>query len=151
MISSEISSKVYLRFDLATMDKQVILEEINFKASRSSGAGGQHVNKVSTKVDLSFDLLNSKAFTDFEKERLLEKLKGKLTKEGILQIQCQETRSQLKNKKVATQRLLDELKAALVVPKRRKKSKPSKAAKEKRLKSKKHLSDKKVGRRKIDF
>lgn len=150
MISLRTSSRVYLRFD-QVMDKQAILEEINFKASRSSGAGGQHVNKVSTKVDLSFDLLQSKAFTEFEKERLQEKLKGKLTKEGILRIQCQETRSQLKNKKIAIQRLLDELTAALVVPKRRKKSKPSKAAKEKRLKSKKRLSDKKLGRRKIDF
>lgn len=133
------------------MDKGIIITEITYKASRSSGAGGQHVNKVSTKVDLSFDIARSQAFSEEEKARLLEKLRGKLTKEGILQIQCQETRSQSKNKKVAIERLFETLTNALIIPKRRKKSRPSKAVKEKRLKSKRMQSEKKANRKQIRY
>lgn len=133
------------------MDKQAIKREISFKTSKSSGPGGQHVNKVSTKVELLFDIEQSIAFTPEEKARLLLKLQKRINKEGMLIIQSQSTRSQSKNKKDAEEKLYQTLESALIVPKRRKKTRPSKQVKEKRLKSKKINSMKKVNRRKIDF
>ena len=121
------------------MDKSIILSEIKFKAVRASGAGGQHVNKVSTKVELTYNLKESKAFSNEEKSRLFEKLGNKLTKDGFLIIQSQDSRSQLKNKKTAEAKLFRSLKDALIVSKRRKKTLPSKKAREKRLLSKKTL------------
>ncbi len=131
------------------MDKAIIRNEIKYKAVRASGAGGQHVNKVSTKVELSFDLAKTNAFTIEEKIRLLEKLSNKLNKEDILIIQSQDSRSQLKNKKDAEDKLLKVLSAALFVPKKRKKTLPSKKMKENRLRSKKIQSDKKANRSRI--
>lgn len=113
---------------------------------RSSGAGGQHVNKVSSKVELTFDLGNSMALTDIEKNRLLRKLSTKLSKENILIMQCEETRSQHKNKELVIKKFLDTLEASLTVPKRRRKTKPSRSAIEKRLKSKKKAALKKLNR-----
>lgn len=133
------------------MDKALIIQELQFKAVRSSGAGGQHVNKVSTKIELSFDLSNSKAISDIEKERLLVKLENRLTKENVLLMQCDESRSQHKNKQLVIKRLLETLKNALIVPKKRKKTKPSRAAVEKRLKAKKKSSQKKANRSKPDL
>jgi len=140
-----------LYLEYCDMDKGIIVNEIIFKASRSSGAGGQHVNKVSTKVELSFDIEKSLAFSDEEKGRLLEKLKTNFTKEGLINIQSQATRSQSKNKKVAIDKLFELLENALIVPKKRKKTRPSKAVKENRLKSKRINSEKKQNRRKIDY
>ena len=133
------------------MDSSIISKEIKFKAVRASGAGGQHVNKVSTKVELSFDLNNTNAFSDEEKSRLIKKLENKLTKDGLLIIHSQDSRSQLKNKKNAESKLIILLKEALIVPKKRKKSLPSKKAKEKRLVSKKITSEKKAWRGKVDY
>ena len=82
------------------MDKKVLLSELKFKAVRSSGAGGQNVNKVSSKVVLSFDLANSLGLTHDEKELLLTKISTKLTQENILILTSEEDRSQLKNKEV---------------------------------------------------
>ena len=113
---------------------------------RSSGAGGQHVNKVSSKVELTFDLGNSMALTDIEKNRLLKKLSSKLSKENILLLQCEETRSQHKNKELVIKKFLETLEANLVVPKRRRKTKPTRSAIEKRLKSKKKAALKKLNR-----
>ena len=76
--------------------------EIKFKTSRSTGPGGQNVNKVNTKVELRFDVVNSGVLTDMEKEHLLRKLRNKITTDGILIIVSQQSRSQLKNKKIAT-------------------------------------------------
>jgi len=133
------------------MDKSTILSEIKFKAVRSSGAGGQHVNKVSTKVELTLDILQSQAFSKEEKSRLLEKLKHKLTKENLLIIQSQDSRSQLKNKKDAQAKLLQLIKNALIVPKKRRKTTPSKKAIQKRLTSKKLRAEKKAWRGKVDY
>lgn len=133
------------------MDKEKIIGELQFKAIRSSGAGGQHVNKVASKVELTFDIENSLALTNNEKERIAVRLKSRLTKEGILLLQCDEARSQHRNKKLVTERFLYLLKKALEVPKKRKPTKPSKGAVEKRLKSKKKLSDKKSNRQKPKY
>lgn len=133
------------------MDRNRIINELQFKAVRSSGAGGQHVNKVSTKIELSFNVLSSIALSDPEKERLLLKLKKRLTKEHVLLLQCDESRSQHKNKELIIKRFLELLKDALSIPKKRKRTKPSRAAIEKRLKDKKVSSEKKANRSKRDF
>jgi len=130
------------------LQKEIILKELKFKAIRSSGAGGQHVNKVSSKVELSFSILDSEALSDKEKERLLLKLANRLTKENILILQCDEARSQHKNKDLVVKRFLDMLKKALHIPKKRKPTKPSKSSVEKRLKSKKVTSSIKANRKK---
>lgn len=133
------------------MDQVLIIQELQFKAVRSSGAGGQHVNKVSTKIELSFHVPSSNALSDSEKERLLSKLENRLTKENVLLMQCDESRSQHKNKVLVIKRFLETLNNALRVPKKRKKTKPSKAAIEKRLKAKKKSSQKKANRSKPDL
>lgn len=134
-----------------TMDEQRIVQELQFKAVRSSGAGGQHVNKVSTKVELTFNLGDSSALSEEEKERISKKLTTKLTKDGMLLLQEDKTRSQHKNKELVIKRFLALLTEALKVPKKRKKSKPTKASIEKRLKSKRISSQKKANREKPDL
>lgn len=129
------------------MDEKQLIQEINYKAVRSSGAGGQNVNKVSSKVELHFDLLSSAAFSDEEKDRLLKKLQSRLTKNEELILQCDESRSQHKNREIVTQRFLELIQEGLKKPKPRKKTKPSKAAKLKRLREKKIQSQKKSSRR----
>lgn len=128
------------------MNREDIIRELKFKAVRSSGAGGQHVNKVSSKIELTFDIESSMALTDLEKNRLLKKLSSKLNKENILLMQCEETRSQHKNKELVIKKFLETLETNLVVPKRRKKTKPTRSAIEKRLKSKKKAALKKLNR-----
>ena len=88
------------------MDKELINHELVFKAVRSSGPGGQHVNKVSSKVQLTFDILNSKGLSTEEKERLLKKLNNQLSKSGILLMSADESRSQLKNRTTVTLSLI---------------------------------------------
>ena len=82
------------------LDKE-IEKEFNLKAIRSSGSGGQHVNKVATKIELSFNVELSQSLTQEQKEIIIDKLAKRLTKENVLIIQCSETRSQLKNKRIA--------------------------------------------------
>jgi len=106
------------------------------------------VNKVSSKVELSFDVNTSLALSIREKERILLKLANRLTKEHLLILQCDEARSQHKNKQLVINRFFDVLKKALHVPKKRKPTKPSKSSIEKRLKSKKAASTKKANRQK---
>jgi len=130
------------------MERAQILRELQFKAIRSSGAGGQHVNKVSSKIELSFDLGNSQALQEEEKERLLSKLSNRLSKESMLILQCDESRSQHKNKELVIKRFLDLIENALKIPKKRKATKPSKASIEKRLQNKKKAAEKKAGRTK---
>ncbi len=130
------------------MDNSSILQELQFKAIRSSGPGGQHANKVSSKVELVFDIAHSKGLSEAEKNRLFFKLKSKLSKENVLTLQCDESRSQHKNKDLVIKRFFELLKKALLVPKKRKRTKPSKGAIEKRLQAKKRAALKKVNRSK---
>lgn len=130
------------------MNTEIILTELSYKAVRSSGAGGQNVNKVSSKVVLTFDLTNSLAFEEEEKELALTKLRSKLTSEGILILNCDEDRSQLKNKEIVTKRFLELIKKSLVVPKERKATKIPRSVVEKRLKDKSSQSEIKQNRRK---
>ncbi|AWX44438.1 Peptidyl-tRNA hydrolase ICT1, mitochondrial [Flagellimonas maritima] len=130
------------------MKKEQILRELNFKAVRSSGAGGQHVNKVSSKVELSFSLDSSLGLSMEEKQRISKKLGTRLTKNQVLILQCDEARSQHKNKEIVIKRFFQLLKKALEIPKNRKTTKPSKSSIEKRLKAKKIDASKKVNRKK---
>ena len=133
------------------MKTEILLTELQFKAVRSSGAGGQNVNKVSSKVMLSFDVNQSLALTDEEKTLLKHKLASKLTNEQVLILARNEDRSQLKNKTIVTKRFLELLKSSLVVPKKRKPTKIPRAVIEKRIKAKRNLSEIKQNRRKPNF
>ncbi len=132
------------------LDATKIISELSFKAVRSSGAGGQNVNKVSSKVVLTFDLRNSQALSAEEKLLLETKLSSRLTLEQILILNCDEDRSQLKNKAIVTKRFLNIITAGLVIPKIRKATKIPKSVIRKRIKDKKNLSDIKKSRRKPD-
>ena len=129
------------------MNAENILKELNFKAIRSSGAGGQHVNKTSSKIELTFDLENSNSLSEDEKTLLKAKLSSKLTNENVLILFCEETRSQHRNKDLAIKRFLGLIKTNLIRPKRRKKTKPSKGAIKKRLETKQRTSVKKALRK----
>ncbi len=133
------------------METEKIISELQFKAVRSSGAGGQNVNKVSSKVVLSFDLKNSQALTEEEKVLLENKLASRLTSEQILILNCDEDRSQLKNKSIVIKRFLYIITAGLVIPKIRKATKVPKSVIRKRIKDKKNLSEIKQSRRNPDF
>ena len=133
------------------MNSENILKELKFKAVRSSGAGGQHVNKVSSKIELFFDLQNSDSITSEEKELLQKNLKSKLTKDGVLMLQCAESRSQHKNKEIAIKRFFQIITNGLKVPKKRKATKPSKSSINKRLEKKKKHAYKKAFRRKPEL
>ena len=129
------------------MDINVVLTELKFKAVRSSGPGGQHVNKTATKIEISLGISDSLAFSEEEKETLLRKLKTKISSEGILQLSCGETRSQHRNKAIIIDRLIELLTKSLKKQKPRKKTKPSKRAVEKRLNTKKNKALKKINRK----
>lgn len=133
------------------MKTDIILTELQFKAVRSSGAGGQNVNKVSSKVVLTFDLKKSHALTEEEKELLTHKLATRLTSEQILILNCDEDRSQLKNKTIVTKRFLELINKSLIVPKKRKATKIPRSVIEKRIKTKRNLSEIKQNRRKPHF
>ena len=133
------------------MQQEQILTELQFKAIRSSGPGGQHANKVSSKVELSFHIDSSAGLTERQKKRALLKLGNKISKEGNLILQCDESRSQHKNKELVTKRFLKLLEKSLMVPKVRKKSRPTRSSIEKRLKSKKLASLKKTNRGKPEY
>lgn len=133
------------------MNKEIIFSELQFKAVRSSGAGGQHVNKTSSKVELYFDLKNSAGFDEKERELLLKNLSTRLTKEAILILSSGESRSQHTNKDKVIKRFFKILEKGVIVPKKRKPSRMSKAQKLKRLSNKKKHSAKKSLRKKPDL
>ena len=128
------------------MNIEQLHKEVHYKAVASSGPGGQNVNKVATKVQLYFDVLNSLAFAKAEHERIITALNKQLTTEGILQVNCQESRSQAKNKELVFKKLLAALSKASVIIKVRKKRTVPKSVKRKRLNNKKKQSDKKKDR-----
>lgn len=133
------------------MNKEQLIKELQFKAVRSSGAGGQHVNKVSSKIELYFDLLASEGLSESEKEQLLKNLITKLTKENVLILNSQESRSQHRNKELVIERFFNTIEEGLTIPKVRKLTKPKKTAITKRLDVKKQRSEKKEGRKKFRF
>ena len=133
------------------MDKEQILSEVTFKAVRSSGAGGQNVNKVSSKVVLNFDVENSKGLFEDEKPLVLSKLSTRLTKENILILNCDEDRSQFKNKAIVTKRFFDLITQSLHKDKIRKAIKIPKSVIRKRLKDKKSISETKKNRKRPEF
>jgi len=127
--------------------KDELQKEVTYKTSRSGGKGGQNVNKVSSKVELLFDINQSILFTDEQKTLLQSKLQTRLNKDGYLQVMCEEERSQYLNKKKALEKLQLILTHALHQPKSRKATKPSKAMIEARLANKKLQSAKKASRK----
>ncbi len=129
------------------MNKNLLIKELIYKTSRSSGSGGQNVNKVETKVELRFDIQNSTQLTENEKVIIFSKLKNRISSERILIIACDTERTQLANKKKVSELFLQLIEKALVKPKKRVKTKPTKASKEKRLKDKKVQSEKKQYRK----
>nr|WP_315231290.1 alternative ribosome rescue aminoacyl-tRNA hydrolase ArfB [uncultured Flavobacterium sp.] len=133
------------------MENEKIIAELSFKAVRSSGAGGQNVNKVSSKVVLTFDLKNSQALTEEEKLLVETKLSSRLTTDSVLILNCDEDRSQFRNKEIVIKRFLELIKNALFIPKERKPTKIPKSVIRKRIKDKKNISEIKKTRRKPDF
>jgi ribosome-associated protein len=101
------------------VNADTLISELIFKAVRSSGSGGQHVNKVSSKMELHFNLDSSESFSDEEKQLLLQTLSNRLTKDNRLILQCDETRSQHKNKELVIKRFLNLIKEGLIIPKKK--------------------------------
>ncbi|MFB9845229.1 alternative ribosome rescue aminoacyl-tRNA hydrolase ArfB [Mucilaginibacter ginsenosidivorans] len=128
--------------------KTDLQKEVIYKTSRSGGKGGQNVNKVSTKVELLFDIERSLLFSDEEKQRLTEKLQSRLNRDGYLQVMSEEERSQYLNKERAIEKLVLILTKALHQPKKRKATKPTKAMIAARLGNKRQQSAKKAARKK---
>lgn len=126
-----------------------LLQELNFSVSRSSGPGGQNVNKVNTKVTLKFDVVKSQVLTEEEKEIILKKVPAKLTTDGVLVLTAQESRSQLQNKESVIMKLDKLLSKTFEKRKVRKPTKPSKGAVQKRIKRKKQHAEKKQWRQKL--
>lgn len=123
------------------------ITELTYKTSRSGGAGGQNVNKVETAVTVMWNVTETQYFNDYQKNLILDKLKNRINTEGILQLTATENRTQLQNKKSATERILMLVDQAIYIPKFRKATKPSKAKIQKRLDTKKKISEKKENRK----
>ncbi len=130
------------------MNFEILRNELEFKATRSSGAGGQHVNKVSSKIELTFNIGTSNGLTDREKGILFTKLTNKISKEQILTLTCQETRSQHKNKEIIIKRFFELIKESLVKKKFRIKTKPTRSSLKRKVDNKKKHGLKKALRKK---
>ena len=125
--------------------------EISYRASRSSGPGGQHVNTSSTRVELVWDVAGSEVLTAEQRARLLQRLGSRLTAEGILILASQATRSQHRNREDVTDRFVKLVREALRVPKKRRKTQPTRASRERRLQAKKRRSETKKLRGPVSF
>jgi ribosome-associated protein len=126
-------------------------EELSIRASRSGGAGGQHVNTSSTRIELLWNVAQTRALPDELRERVLERLRARTNADGFIRIVSSEHRSQLRNRGAAEERLVAIVRSALAVPRTRKKTAPTRASKEARLESKKRRSEIKKRRAREDF
>jgi ribosome-associated protein len=133
------SEKVLSVNDLLSIPRS----ELDVRVSRSSGAGGQHVNKTSSRVEIFWNIPGSRALTEEQRARLLDKLSSRLTTEGSIRVVASDMRSQSRNRDIAEERLSELVRRALMVPRKRKATKPTRAAREARLESKKLHSNKK--------
>ena len=124
--------------------------ELQYRASRAGGPGGQHVNTSSTRIELLWDLTRSTAVSDELRGRLLEKLASRLDADGMVRVVASDRRSQLQNRQAAEDRLVALVSKALVVPKKRRATRPTKASREARLTDKKRRGERKRNRRR-DF
>ena len=122
------------------------VEELTFTASRSSGPGGQNVNKLSTRVTLQFDVLRSPSLMEDQKQRILVKLKSRISKDGVLRVSCQRSRSQAANRDGAVERFVELLRQALTRRLPRKRTALPASARERRLEDKKRRSRVKAAR-----
>lgn len=125
--------------------------ELDVRVSRSSGAGGQHVNKTSSRVEIFWNVLTSRALDEEHRNRLREKLASRLTTEGSVRVVASDMRSQSRNRELAEERLAELVRRALIIPRKRRATRPTRASKEARLESKKRHSTKKAERRKKSF
>jgi ribosome-associated protein len=125
------------------------MSELSFRFARSGGPGGQHANRSATQVELLFDVAGSLSLNETQRRRVLRKLKSRIDKEGILHLVSQETRSQFRNREEVVERFQELMREALRVPKRRLPTRPSRAARERRLEEKRRRSEKKRRRRPV--
>lgn len=131
------------------ISSEYLLPEISFQASRSGGPGGQHVNKVNTKVTLKWDIAGSELIDEDQRERLMGKLRNVLTTEGVLVLTAQTSKSQLRNKTQVLDKLDRLLEKAFARSKPRRRTKPTYSSVKKRLESKKRQAEKKNWRKKL--
>ena len=125
------------------------ISELHFRFTRSSGPGGQHVNRSATQVELLFDVAGSPSLDETQRRRVLSKLKSRLDKEGVLHLVSQETRSQLRNREEVVERFRELMRDALRVPKSRRPTRPTRGARERRLEEKRRRSEAKRSRRPV--
>jgi ribosome-associated protein len=130
---------------------QLLLHEIEFEVTRSGGPGGQNVNRTNSAVILRWNVLESQSFTFDQRQRLLTFLAPRLTRAGELLIRSEESRDKEMNRKRCFEKLESILAEALFVPKKRKKTRPTRGSKERRHESKKQRSNIKSSRRKVDY
>jgi len=123
--------------------------ELTYRATRSGGPGGQHVNTSSTRVELAWDVGASPSLSDEQRARIQEKLANRINGEGVLLLAASEHRSQHQNKEEVTSRFVELVRQALVVQKARRKTRPTRASREARLKAKRHRSEVKSMRRSL--
>ena len=129
---------------------QIEDDELSFTASRSSGPGGQHVNKTATQVTLSFDVDGSGSLTEQQKRTLRQRLGGRISREGVLKLTSGRRRSQHRNRQDAVERFVALLAAALAPVKPRRPTRPSRAARESRLRGKQHRAGLKKTRGRVE-
>ena len=125
------------------------MSELRFRFARSSGPGGQHVNRSATQVELLFDVASSPSLDEVQRQRVLTKLQSRIDKEGVLHLVSQETRSQLRNREEVVERFRELMREALHVPKSRRPTRPTRAARERRLEEKRRRGEAKRGRRPV--
>lgn len=131
------------------MDTKLLHIELDFRTSRSSGSGGQHVNKVSTQVELLFDVDASAFLSDTHKSRIKKNLKNRINKEGVLQLRCSSSRSQHRNKQLVVHHFDELITKAIQAPPKRKKVKARQADPKTRLRKKRLHGEKKAMRKKV--